>query len=114
MIPTVKLQASVTSEVINCLSSIRANAYKLSYFHLFSLLLRFSYETKCELNHIDYQEGYSQNSENFNSENRKVAGSVTKMERSCGSFSGDFQSNCFFEMFREEHHHMNLSNKTPP
>ena len=28
--------------------------------------------------------------------------------------SGNFQSKCSFKMFREEHYHMTLSNKTPP
>ena len=32
---------------MNYLSSDRGNAWKLSYFHFFSLLLRFSYEIKC-------------------------------------------------------------------
>ena len=29
-------------------------------------------------------------------------------------FSGNFQSNCSFKMFWEEHYHMTLSSKTPP
>ena len=29
-------------------------------------------------------------------------------------FSGNIQSKCSFEIFREEHYHMTLSNKTPP
>ena len=29
-------------------------------------------------------------------------------------FSGNFQSKCSFKIFREEHHHMSLSNKTLP
>ena len=66
------------------------------------------------INHIDQQEGYSQNSESLNSENRKVAGCITKKELSPGIFSGNFQSKCSFKMFREEHYHMALSNKTPP
>ena len=37
----------MTNEATNYLSSNRDNAWKLLCFHFFSLLLRFSYETKC-------------------------------------------------------------------
>ena len=37
----------MTNEAINYLSSIGGSAWKLSHFHFFSLLLRFSYETEC-------------------------------------------------------------------
>ena len=54
----------MTNEVIYYPSSIRDNAWKLSYFYFNPLLLRFNYETKCKSSH-DYKEGYSQNSENL-------------------------------------------------
>ena len=43
MIPVIKLQASVTTETIYYVSSIRGNALKLSNFHFFTPLpqLRF-------------------------------------------------------------------------
>ena len=34
--------------------------------------------------------------------------------RAEGNFSGNFQSKCFFPMFREDHYHMTLSDKTAP
>ena len=66
------------------------------------------------MNHIDQQEGYSQNGESLNSENYKVAGCITKKDFGAEFFSRNFQSKCSFEMFREEHYRMTLSNKTPP
>ena len=53
IIPAVKLQASATNETIYYLSSITDNAWKLSYFQFFTLLLRLSYVTKCKSSHTD-------------------------------------------------------------
>ena len=93
------------------LSSIKDNAWKLSYFHFFSFLLRFRYVIKC--NQVTLI-------------NKKyTARKVLWKPKSCrlrycnGTFPthffGNFQSNCSFErMFREEHYHMTLWNETPP
>ena len=77
----------MTNEVIYYPSSIRDNAWKLSYFYFNSLLLHFNYETKCKSSH-DYKEGYSQNSENLIKSRRLryTACSFTKNEISLRIF----------------------------
>ena len=44
----------------------------------------------------------------------KLQAALSKKKLSRRIFSGNIQSNCSFEIFREEHYHMTLSNKTPP
>ena len=84
----------MTNESIYYLSSIRNNTRKLSYFHFFTLLLRFIYETKCKYSYS--RKAVSYNSEYLISENLKVASYVTKKKLSLRIFfSGNFQSNCF-------------------
>ena len=121
----------MTNEAINYLSSIGGSAWKLSHFHFFSLLLRFSYESIILISKKDIARIVKASivktvklqaalpKRNFRSEFflvifRESVLSVIKKELSSRIFSGNFRSKCSFKMFREAHYHMTLSNKTPP
>ena len=114
VIAAVKLRASVTNEAINYLSSIKDNHEN---YHIFtSSSSCYASVMKQSVNSIilNSKKDTARIVKTSIVKTVKLQAALSKKKLSRRIFSGNIQSNCSFEIFREEHYHMTLSNKTPP